>query len=112
MPAIRGKGKGAETTGATNNGLLPNTLKTLFKLSRVLLDLKKCTLSGTIKFLSVWSSLANLRSFQNLRGLQYYFLENFRCNLKLYKGENFFDSSLHYFFESENARFLFLRNIA
>ena len=112
MPAICGKGKGAETTGVINNGLLPITLKTLFKLSRVLLDLKKCTLSGTIKFLSVWSSLANLRSVQNLRGLQYYFLENFRCNLKLYKGENFFDSSLHYFFESENARFLFRRNIA
>ena len=111
MLAICGKGKGAETTEATNNGLFLNTLKTLFELSRVLLD-KKCILSGTTKFLSVLSSLANWRSFQKLRGLQYYFPESFRCNLKLYKGENSFDSSLHYFFESENARFLFLRNIA
>ena len=111
MLAICGKGKGAETTEATNNGLFLNTLKTLFELSRVLLD-KKCILSGTTKFLSVLSSLANCRSFQNLRGLQYYFPESFRCNLKLYKGENSFDSSLHYFFESENASFLFLRNIA
>ena len=111
MLAICGKGKGAETTEVTNNGLFLNTLKTLFELSRVLLD-KKCILSGTTKFLSVLSSLANWRSFQNLRGLQYYFPESFRCNLKLYKGENSFDSSLHYFFESENARFLFLRNIA
>ena len=68
MPAICGKGKGAETTGVINNGLLLNTLKTLFKLSRILLDLKKCILSGTIKFLSVWLSLANLRSFRNYKG--------------------------------------------
>ena len=65
MLAICGKGKGAETTEATNNGLLLNTLKTLFRLSRVLLDLKKCILSSTIKFLSVLSSLANWRSFRN-----------------------------------------------
>ena len=62
-----------EGTEATNNGLLLDTLKTLFKLSRVLLDLKKCTLSGTIKFLSVWSSLANLRSFQNYEGFSIIF---------------------------------------
>ena len=32
-----------------------NTLKTLFRLPRVLLDLYKCILSGAIKFVSVRS---------------------------------------------------------
>ena len=72
MLAICGKGKGAETTEATNNGLFLNTLKTLFELSRVLLD-KKCILSGTTKFLSVLSSLANWRSFRNYKGFSIIF---------------------------------------
>ena len=38
--------------------------------------------------------------FSKLPGLQYYFPENFRCNLKFYEGENFF-------LESENFRFPF-----
>ena len=33
-----------------------NTLKTLFRLSRALLDISKCILSGATKFLSVLSS--------------------------------------------------------
>ena len=33
-----------------------------------------------------------------LQGLQYYFPENFRCNLTYYEGENFSDSSLYHTF--------------
>ena len=42
-----------------------------------------------------------------LQGLQYYFAENSRCNLTYYESENFYDSSLHHIFESENFRFPF-----
>ena len=38
---------------------------------------------------------------------QYYFPENFRCNLALYESEVFFDSSLHHIFESNHFRFSF-----
>ena len=47
------------------------------------------------------------RVFSKLQGLQYYFPENSRCNLKLYESEDFSDSSLHYISESENFRFRF-----
>ena len=56
-------------SGAPNDGFLLNTLTTLFRLSRVLLDISKCIrlsrvlldiskciLSGAIKFASVRSS--------------------------------------------------------
>ena len=43
-----------------------------------------------------------------LQGLQYYFPENFTCNLTYCKIENFSDSSLHHIFKFENVRF-FLR---
>ena len=43
-------------SGAPNDGFLLNTLRTLFRLSRVLLDLYKSILSGAIKFVSVQSS--------------------------------------------------------
>ena len=42
--------------GTSNDGFLSNALKTLFRLSRLLLDLEKCILSGAIKFVSVRSS--------------------------------------------------------
>ena len=42
-------------TGAPNDDFLLNTLKTLFRLSRVVLDLKKYILSGGIKLDSVRS---------------------------------------------------------
>ena len=38
---------------------------------------------------------------------QYYFPENFRCNLALYESEIFFYSSLHHIFESNHFRFSF-----
>ena len=43
---------------------LLNALKSLFRLSRVLLDLYKCVLSSAIKFVSVPSSVGNLRLFE------------------------------------------------
>ena len=46
--------------------------------------------------------------FSKLQGLQYYFSENFRCNLKFYESENFSDSSLHRSFESR--KFFFIPN--
>ena len=45
--------------------------------------------------------------FSKLQGPQYYFPENFRCNVKFYESENFSDSFLHRLFESENFRFPF-----
>ena len=45
--------------------------------------------------------------FSKLQGLRYYFPENFRCNFKFYRNENFSDSSLHRIFESDNFRFPF-----
>ena len=47
------------------------------------------------------------RESSKLQGLQYYFPENFRCNLTYYISENFPDSPLHHIFESENFRFPF-----
>ena len=64
-----------DKSGAPNEGFLLNTLKTLFRLSRVLLDLAKCIINGAIKFVS-----AQLESFSKLQGLQYYFSENSSFN--------------------------------
>ena len=46
----------SEHAGAQNDSFFLNTLKTLLRLSRVLLDLWKCILSGAKKFVSVRSS--------------------------------------------------------
>ena len=43
-------------SGAPNDGFLLNTMKTLFRLPRVLLDRYKCILIGTVKFGTVRSS--------------------------------------------------------
>ena len=52
--------------------------------------------------------LGQLESFPNYMGSQYYFPENFRCNLKFYEVRIFSDSSLHSIFKSEkNLGFLF-----
>jgi len=46
-----------QVAGAPNDGFLLNhALKTLFRLSRVLLDLKKCILRSAIEFVSIRSS--------------------------------------------------------
>ena len=52
--------------GAPNDSFLPNTLTTLFRLSRALLDLKKCILTGAIKLISV-RSWGNLSLFEITR---------------------------------------------
>ena len=41
------------------------------------------------------------RVFPKLQGLQYYFPENFSCNLKFYESDSFPDSSLHRIFDSD-----------
>ena len=43
-------------TGEPNDSVVLNVLKTLFRLSRILLDLQKYILSGAIEFTSVRSS--------------------------------------------------------
>ena len=61
--------KGVLISGAPNNGFLLNAMKTLFRLSRLLLDLQKYLLSGAIKFISVQSSYSqgNLSHFKITR---------------------------------------------
>ena len=84
-----------DTSGAPNDSFLQNTLKTLFMLSGVLLDLQKCILSSTTKFVSFRSSQGNLSLFKITKAsVLYYFSENFRHNLMLYKTENFSDFSV------------------
>ena len=54
-----------------------------------------------------------LESFPNYMGSQYYFPENFRCNLKFYEVRIFSDSSLHGIFKSEKKfKFPFSTKIA
>ena len=63
-----------QLSGEPKDGFLLNTLKTLFRLSRVLLDLQKSFLSGSVKFVSVRSSQGNLSLFEITRASdQYYF---------------------------------------
>ena len=49
-------GKERRKTGEPNDSVVQNVLKTLFRLSRILLDLQKYILSGAIEFTSVRSS--------------------------------------------------------
>ena len=58
-------------SGATKDGFLLNTLKTLFRLSIVLLELQKCMLNGAIKFVSVRSSLRNLSLCEITKSLNF-----------------------------------------
>ena len=63
-----------------------------------------CVLLNTPK-----TSLRLPRELLDLQELQYYFPENFRCNLTYYESENFSDSSLHHIHESENLGVLFCK---
>ena len=76
-------------SGAPNDGLLLNAFKSLFRLSRVLLNLKKCIINRAVNFLSVRSIVGELEAFQNCKG-QCYFIEKFTCNGTFYESENFF----------------------
>ena len=97
-----------DAAGAPNDGFLPNSLVTHFRLSRVFfrpLEMHskrryKICICSVILCGGTWV-------FPKLQGLQYYFSEKFRCNLAHYEKEKFFDSSLHHIFESENLRFPF-----
>ena len=51
--------------------------------------------------------LGEMWVFSKLQGLEYYFPENFRCNLTCYESETYSDFSLHCIFESQNFRFPF-----
>ena len=93
-------------SGAPNDGFLQTSLKTFFRLSRVLLDLLKCILSGSIN-LYLFGRPKATWVFYKLQGLQFYFPENLRCNLTYFESEKFSDSSFHYIFDSENSRFSF-----
>ena len=75
--------------GTPNDGFLLNALKTLFGLSRVLLDLQKYILSGAIKFISVRPCLGQLESFRNYQGFTDYFPENFTAIHRFYESEIF-----------------------
>ena len=66
----------------------------------------KKSLVNTAKFF--WPVGACYNGVPLVHGLQYYFSENFRCNVSYYESENFSDSSLDLIFESENFRFPFL----
>ena len=71
--------KDLDQSVAPNHGFLLNALKTLFKLSRVLLDLQKYIIVGAKKFISVRSSQGTQFFFEITRASkQYYFPENFR----------------------------------
>ena len=62
------KKRNRNQTGAPNDGFLLNALKTLFSLSRVLLDyFQKYILIGAMKFISVRSSQGNLSLFEITR---------------------------------------------
>ena len=83
-------------------------LKTHFSLPKVLLDLQKYILSGTIKCLSGRSSSqGNLSLFELTRAPEYCFPENLRRSLKYYDRKTFSDSSIRHIFSSENFRFSF-----
>ena len=71
-------------SGAPNDGLLLNAFKSLFRLSRVLLNLKKCIINRAVNFLSVRSIVGELEAFQNCKG-QCYFIEKFKYNGTFYE---------------------------
>ena len=66
------KRKRSKISGAPNDDFLLNTLKILFRLARVLLDLYKCIPRGSIGCIrSVM--LGELESFRNKKGLSIIF---------------------------------------
>ena len=90
-------------TGAPNNGFVLNALTTLFRISRVLLDLWK-RISSRAKNFYLFVHPRAAWVFSKLQGLQHYFSEHFSCNLEFYQSENW---SVHRIFGSKNFRFNF-----
>ena len=68
-----------------------SALKTLFRLSRVLLDLLKCILSGVIKFVSVRSSQGILSLFEITEPASVLFSRRFQMQFKILPSKNFSD---------------------
>ena len=76
-------------TEAPNDGFPLNTFKTLFRLSRILLDLQKCILSGFVEFVSDWSSQGNLSLFEITRA-SVLFSQKFWMQIKDLRRREFF----------------------
>ena len=87
----------------------PKCVVTLFRLPRVLLISGNAFINFNRRFkiLYLFGHPRANRVFSKLQGPQYYFTENFRCNLKFYESKNLSDSSLHLNFASQNCRFPF-----
>ena len=68
-----------------------SALKTLFRLSRVLLDPLKCILSGVIKFVSVQSSQGILSLFEITEPASVLFSQRFQMQFKILPSRNFSD---------------------
>ena len=97
------------SSGAPNNGFLQNTLKTLFSLSRVLLDLQKRIISGATKFASVRSSKGNLSLFEIARALVLSF-QKFQVQFNVLRTLEFFLIPFSITFQNPKILgFLFLR---
>ena len=94
-------------TGAPNDGFLLHTLKTLFSAIQSTFRSPEMHSKAALWNLYLFDHPRRTWVFSKLQGLQYYFSENFRCNLTYNESENFSDSSLHHIFESENFRLPF-----
>ena len=97
-----------QDSGAPNDSFLPHSLKTLFRLSRVFLDLQKCILSGAIKFVPVRSSQGNLSmSLSEITRASVIFSLKFQTQLCASRKIHFFLFLYHHIFASENFGFPF-----
>ena len=62
---------------------------------------KRCCLSSLVTdrncnvYQHIWGCIQEYFQISLLQGFQYYFPENFRCNITYYESENFSDSFLH-----------------
>ena len=80
----------------TQRRFLPKYIDNTFWLSRALLDLYKCILSGALKNF-IFSIIPGEReSFQITRASVYYFPENFKSDSTYNKSYNFSDYSPHH----------------
>ena len=83
-----------------------NTLKTLFRLPRVLRSLEMHS-KRRYKICTCSVKLGELESFRKYKGFSI-ISRKFRWNLTYCESDNFCDSSLHHIFESESFRHPFL----
>ena len=76
-------------TEAANDGFPLNKFKTLFRLSRELLDQLRCVLSGVVEFVSVWSFQGNLSLFEIIRA-SVLFSPKFQMQISTFTRERIF----------------------